>query len=710
MLHSRLAATAAFVAVLAMVGAAFGVTLSSGFFMEDYAFLRSIDAEGGMARLLADLHGNWLGFTGYPYYRPLVTASFALDHAVYGLTPWGFHLTNVLLHGANACLVLLLVRRIVPAAGISGALAAALLFAAHPVHPNAVGWVAARSDLLVGLATLGMLVCFARAERSRGTPAYLGAILLFAAALASKESGAVAVGLAFALPSRWSWRRRLLRLAPCVGLLIAYAAIRWAVLVPGLDLHAGRTVGLGGVVASLVAQLGQVVNPAGDWHDLRFTLPLLAFVPAVATLFRREGRRVWLFAIAMVVLGLLPVVPIQGNLSPTLFSGFSRYWYLPVVGLALPAALAVGAAGRLRAIPLLAGVFLAAVFGFTSHHALVRDLARPAAAATAVASWFDAHGGGAAHDTLNVVLRAPGDRYGSTHVSPLAFVAAAQRPFTSRDLPIYPLQEAELAELVRVHGGHITFRVVTVDPASGAARPLLQLARVPRWNASTDDGPYRLPPGVWKDQDGGGRSPLAFDLIRVEGVKGTARTLLQVETAAGVFGLDRLADGRGLPLEFYFRRDPAFLNSRAVSRVRIEALTATENPLEGVLGVDRLVFADLPVKDHLLAPPPGARLAAMGASSGLRWEAATPRELGVRFVTAFGIDPPVSGHPLRPREGVPEDVQKRLAVGAYLGSGWFLVFADPPAAPEPGLAPTHRVPLRPLRAVPGSGAPQAGRR
>ena len=46
------------------------------------------------------------------YYRPVVMLSFALEYAVWGLRPWGFHLTNLLLHAANSCLVFVFLREL----------------------------------------------------------------------------------------------------------------------------------------------------------------------------------------------------------------------------------------------------------------------------------------------------------------------------------------------------------------------------------------------------------------------------------------------------------------------------------------------------------------------------------------------------------------------------------------------------------------------
>ncbi|MBM4043947.1 MAG: tetratricopeptide repeat protein [Planctomycetes bacterium] len=82
-------------------------------------------------------------------YRPVRTASFALDYALWGLTPVGYHVTNILIHAANACLLFYLVRAITPSA--LAALVAACLFAAHPVQTESVAWIASRSDVQFAL-------------------------------------------------------------------------------------------------------------------------------------------------------------------------------------------------------------------------------------------------------------------------------------------------------------------------------------------------------------------------------------------------------------------------------------------------------------------------------------------------------------------------------------------------------------------------------
>jgi tetratricopeptide (TPR) repeat protein len=81
--------------------------------------------------------GNW---------HPLTLLSHMLDCQIYGLHPWGHHLTNILLHATNSALLFLVLMRMTGAFWRSACVAA--LFAIHPVHTESVAWVAERKDVL----------------------------------------------------------------------------------------------------------------------------------------------------------------------------------------------------------------------------------------------------------------------------------------------------------------------------------------------------------------------------------------------------------------------------------------------------------------------------------------------------------------------------------------------------------------------------------
>jgi hypothetical protein len=79
-------------------------------------------------------------------YVPLTLLSFSLDYSIWGLNPFGYHLTNLVLHVANTGLVFVMVLRLVGA--MWPALVSALLFGVHPLHVESVAWVSERKDVL----------------------------------------------------------------------------------------------------------------------------------------------------------------------------------------------------------------------------------------------------------------------------------------------------------------------------------------------------------------------------------------------------------------------------------------------------------------------------------------------------------------------------------------------------------------------------------
>ena len=104
-------------------------------------------------------------------WHPLTWISFLLDSQFYGMSfAGGYHLTNVLLHAANAVLLFLLLRWMTGQVWPSAAVAA--LFAVHPARVESVAWVTERKDVLsglFGLLTLWAYVWYTRARTSSAT-------------------------------------------------------------------------------------------------------------------------------------------------------------------------------------------------------------------------------------------------------------------------------------------------------------------------------------------------------------------------------------------------------------------------------------------------------------------------------------------------------------------------------------------------------------
>jgi len=155
-------------------------------------------------------------------YIPATLVSFQLNYLVSGLSPWSYHLVNVLLHGMNAVLLFLILKKITGAP--RAALFAAALFAVHPIHAEAVVWITARKDLLSTFFALASTLAFLKQTRY----GVLLSIALFLAALLAKVSVAplpIVFPLLLSLQGK-KWDRTILfSIAPFLLLSIAFVLL-----------------------------------------------------------------------------------------------------------------------------------------------------------------------------------------------------------------------------------------------------------------------------------------------------------------------------------------------------------------------------------------------------------------------------------------------------------------------------------------------------
>jgi hypothetical protein len=142
--------------------------------------------------------------TVFDFWAPLTILSYQFDASVFGKAPWGFHLTNVLLHAASvACLFLVLARM----TGCPGRSAVAtLLFAVHPLRVESVAWVAERKDVLSLLFVIVTIMAYERYCRAPSVPRYLIVMVSLLASLLAKAM-AVTVPVLFLLLDWWPLAR-----------------------------------------------------------------------------------------------------------------------------------------------------------------------------------------------------------------------------------------------------------------------------------------------------------------------------------------------------------------------------------------------------------------------------------------------------------------------------------------------------------------------
>ncbi|MFH1038012.1 MAG: tetratricopeptide repeat protein [PVC group bacterium] len=305
------------------------------------------------------------------FYRPLQALSYAADYQCWGVNPFGYHLSNLLLHIVNSVLVLRILTMIGGRRPI--AFLAALVFLIHPVQTEAVAYVSGRADLLAAFFVLLSLFFFLAEKENAGSTPSAGVIrrgflflsaVCFLLALLSKESSLVLpllVLLGAAAISRKKGGGPGASPAPAFGRYVAalfliallYLAARAAVFRSGTvpltsnpypfyeRFLTGWKVLLLYLKVLLIPvglRMERVVSPAGSFFSPSVLGPAI-FLSGAALAVLRARRRfpLILFGIAWFGIGLLPYL----NWFP-LNAEMAEHWlYLPSAGFFLLVALAM---------------------------------------------------------------------------------------------------------------------------------------------------------------------------------------------------------------------------------------------------------------------------------------------------------------------------------------------------------------------------------
>lgn len=159
-------------------------------------------------------------------YQPVVLVSYALDHAIYGLDPRGFHATQLFLHLACTALAFFWLRRL--SGSLTAAAVGAAFFAWHPMRVESVAWVSDRKDLLAACFVLGSMLCFPSDPHSARKGRWTASLGLFVLACGSKGT-AVIMPLVLIL-TEWLQGRRLdrrlaLRMAPFFVVAVIFGLV-----------------------------------------------------------------------------------------------------------------------------------------------------------------------------------------------------------------------------------------------------------------------------------------------------------------------------------------------------------------------------------------------------------------------------------------------------------------------------------------------------
>jgi len=297
----------------------------------------------------AEVVGNW---------QPVALVSHQLDATLYGNSPFGHHLTNLLLHLANVAVVFWVLRAMTGAPWRSALVAA--LFAVHPLHVQSVAWVSARKDVLSTLFWLLTILAYIRYVRKPGALRYGVMAALFALGLMTKSMlvtlPVTLLILDFWPLKRWpgeteTWRNALPQAWPLVrekAPLFALAVLAGIIAILTQE-HMGALVSstaypipvrISNSVMAYALYLYKMIWPAGlavfypytphipVWHLLAAGAVLLAITAATLWYARRHPYILagWLWYV-------VTLAPVIGLVQVGGQSMADRYTYVSLIGI-----------------------------------------------------------------------------------------------------------------------------------------------------------------------------------------------------------------------------------------------------------------------------------------------------------------------------------------------------------------------------------------
>jgi signal transduction histidine kinase len=285
-------------------------------------------------------------------WHPLAWLSHMLDCQLFGVRPFGHHLTSLLLHTLNAVLLFLLMQKATGMRWRSFFVAA--LFALHPLNVESVAWVAERKSLLSLLFSLCAIAAYGWYARKPGALRYISVAVAFALALLSKPM-AVTLPVLLLLLDYWplerngagagkkSWPALIVEKIP---LLAMSAASSWITIVAQARGGAVKSMEkfplamrVMNAARSYVLYLRRTIWPSdlSCFYPLRRAdmtiakaLPAAAILLLLTLLVLRSRRRPLLVGWFFFLIALLPVI---GLLQVGSQAMADRYAYVPLIGL-----------------------------------------------------------------------------------------------------------------------------------------------------------------------------------------------------------------------------------------------------------------------------------------------------------------------------------------------------------------------------------------
>ncbi|MCR4291506.1 MAG: tetratricopeptide repeat protein [Candidatus Kuenenia sp.] len=307
-------------------------------------------------------------------YRPIVTLSYFIDYALWGLRPAGYHFVNNIIHTINVVLLYFLAHRLFGNRIVS--LISCLMFSIHPVFSEAVNAISYREDLLSATFLLIAFIFFLKSSDKTACVRNLSAfyavsLIAYFFALLSKEMAITFPLLAFA--HDFIFKRKEIASRQCAGMLprsiyflrgrfvthyIGYIIISGIYLFlrfkvfknPGeVIFYPEKSIFINALMMTKVVgyylklffipmplNADYVVPVAYSVFDGAFIISLIVICSTTVLVKKSCFSGKWVFAFAWFFVTMLPVL----NIAPLLNIMAERYLYIPGIGFTLFAGLA----------------------------------------------------------------------------------------------------------------------------------------------------------------------------------------------------------------------------------------------------------------------------------------------------------------------------------------------------------------------------------
>ncbi|MCK9431450.1 MAG: tetratricopeptide repeat protein [Candidatus Omnitrophica bacterium] len=320
-------------------------SLRGGFIWDDAGLVRDNLYLRSWSNLGSIFTGNiWAGIgEGSMVYRPLQVFTYLIDYSLWGLNPFGYHLTNLILHILAALTVYRFVKELFCRRTL--ALFAGILFLAHPAQVEAVSYISGRADSLAAIFLLWSFIFYIRSLKKNNIFFPLAMSLSFILALLSRENAIILPALLLLYHYAFKERFRFKAYLPCLAIGAVYIFSRFIFMasvfydVPAQSTLIQRLPGFFVAFANYLRILFLPFDLHMEYGNFLFGFrnpgaiagAALIFILVFAAVRIRDSSRLACFSILWFLVTLFPV----SNLYP-INSYMAEHWlYLPLIGFAM---------------------------------------------------------------------------------------------------------------------------------------------------------------------------------------------------------------------------------------------------------------------------------------------------------------------------------------------------------------------------------------